>query len=120
VLSWHALISEIKLLPKREFLGYDLTEYLEKPSKIAILPIGYWHGIPGALSSTGFFITSAGKLARILGKVTMDMTVIDITDSRVKVGDTATLYIKDAIAKSGTSAYEFLTRLNPLIERIVV
>ncbi|MBI2037024.1 MAG: alanine racemase [Candidatus Liptonbacteria bacterium] len=119
VLSWHAIVTEVKRLPAGAFVGYDLTERLERPTAAAVLPIGYWHGIPRILSGTGRFIL--GRVpARILGRVSMDMTVIDATDARVKVGSVATLDIKDAIAKSGTTSYEFLTRINPLIERVVV
>lgn len=119
VLSWHAMVTETKRLPAGAFVGYDLTERLERPTIAAVLPVGYWHGIPRILSGTGRFVLGPVSL-RILGRVSMDMTVVDATDVRAKVGSVATLDMKDAIAKSGTTAYEFLTRLNPLIERIVV
>ena len=119
VLSWHAVVSEVKRLPRGAFVGYDLTERLGRPTSAAVLPVGYWHGIPRALSGTGRFVL--GRVpARILGRVSMDMTVIDATDAHAKVGSVATLDMHDAIAKSGTTSYEFLTRINPLIERIVV
>ncbi len=123
VLSWHSIISEIKNISKGERAGYDFTETFYRDSKIAIVPIGYWHGFPRALSSAGH-VEIAGQRARVLGRVSMDMIVVDITDILdAKVGDAATI-IGDLItadefaAMSDTTAYEILTRLNPLMRRI--
>lgn len=119
VLSWHTMVVETKPLPKDAYVGYDLTERLAKKTDAAILPIGYWHGLPRALSGAAYFLID-GRPAKILGRVSMDMTVVDVSGRRTPVGAVATLDMADAIGKSGTTAYEFLTRLNPLIERIVV
>ena len=129
VLSWKTIISEIKELPKGAKIGYDLTETLQKESRIAICPIGYWHGYPRTLSSIGFVLVG-GKRARILGRVSMDMISINITDIKnVKVGDEVVLIGKQKKEKitinelanlSDTSHYEFITRLNPLIKRIYI
>ena len=68
--------------------------------------------------------------ARILGRVSMDMLVIDVTDIPLaRTGDEAvilgnqgkeTMNAEDMGRMIGTSAYEILTRINPLIKRIVV
>ena len=127
VLSWRTIIGEIKEVKKGERVGYDFTEKFSKDSRIAILPIGYWHGYPRALSSVGHVLVQ-GKRAKILGRVSMDMTVVDVSNIKnVKVGDAATLIGEDGreiiaaeeLAKlSGTINYEFITRINPLIERV--
>ena len=44
VLSWRSIVSEIKPVRKGSFVGYDMTERLDRDSKLAIIPIGYWHG----------------------------------------------------------------------------
>ena len=126
-LSWKTIISEIKELPKGAKIGYDLTETLQKESRIAICPIGYWHGYPRTLSSVGFVLVG-GKRARILGRVSMDMISINITDIKnAKVGDEVVLIGKQKKEKitagelanlSDTSHYEIVTRLNPLMKRI--
>ncbi|MFA5927476.1 MAG: alanine racemase [Patescibacteria group bacterium] len=126
ILAWRTIISEIKSLPKGSKIGYGLTETLTRNSKIAVLPIGYWHGYPRSLSSKGQILVR-GKRCKVLGRIAMDMTVIDITDvPTAKVGDIATIIGKDgddeisAIEISGISGvyhYEFLTRLNPLIKK---
>jgi len=126
VLSWKTIISETKELPKGAKIGYDLTETLPKESRIAICPIGYWHGYPRMLSSVGFVLVG-GKRARILGRVSMDMISIDITGIKnAKVGDEVVLIGKQKKEKitagelanlSDTSHYEIVTRLNPLMKR---
>ena len=127
VLSWKTIISEVKNIPTGQFAGYDLVERVSRPTKIAVLPIGYWHGLPRALSSIGEVLVS-GRRARILGRVSMDLTVVDVTGIKCQVGDQATLIGRDGDAeisafeiaqKAGTSHYEIITRLNPLMERIL-
>jgi len=127
VLSWRAAITETKRLRAGDYVGYDLTERVPRETMMAVLPIGYWHGFPRALSSLGEVIIR-GQRARVLGRVSMDMTVVAVSKS-VRPGDVATLIGRDAkdeifawepSQKSGTTHYEFLTRLNPLMERIII
>ncbi|MEK7630949.1 MAG: alanine racemase [Patescibacteria group bacterium] len=123
ILSWKTIISEVKELATGSRVGYDFTEELGRHSVVAICPVGYWHGYPRALSSVGYFIVR-GKQAKILGRISMDMIIIDITDIKgVVVGDEATIIgegiTADALAYlADTSNYEIVTRINPLIKRI--
>ncbi len=128
-LSWRTLVAETKLLPAGASLGYDLTERLSRDSKIGICPVGYWHGYPLALSGKGQVLVR-GRKVRVLGRVSMDMLVIDLTDAAgAKAGDVVTLIGRDrgetvdadaAARLAGTTVYEFLTRLNPLLRKIPV
>lgn len=127
VLSWRTIIAERKVLPKGSHIGYDLSETLNRDSVIAICPIGYWHGFPRSLSLVGEVIV-LGKRAKVLGRVAMDMICIDITNiSEARVGSHVTLIGRDGeecisaeelAQKSGTTAYEILTRINPLIKKL--
>jgi len=129
ILSWRAVVSEVKKLPKGSKIGYDSTETLKRASTVAVCPIGYWHGFPRALSSHGHVLIN-GKRAKVLGRVSMDMISVDVTGIKnVKVGSVATLIGKDKkdelkaedIADSmNASTYEFLTRINPLIKRLYI
>ena len=121
-------MSEIKNISAGEFIGYDLTEKVSRSAKIAVLPIGYWHGFPRALSGIGEVLIK-GHRARVLGRVSMDLVVVDVTGINCRVGDIATLIgqdgkdeitVSELAQKSLTSHYEIITRLNPLIERIIV
>jgi len=127
VLSWKTIISEVKEIPAESGVGYDLTHKTKGVTRIAVCPIGYWHGYPRALSDKSDVLIR-GKRAKVLGRVSMDMVVIDITNiPSVKVGDEAVLIgrcgkkeipASELAEHAGTSAYEILTRLNPLMKRI--
>ena len=119
VLRWKTILSEIKEVPKGSFVSYDLTERLTRKTKIGILPIGYWHGLPWSLSGVGY-ISLNNKRARILGRVTMDVVMIDVTNIPCKPMDIAEIDIIDSSLRARTSYYEFLTRINPLIQRVIV
>ncbi len=122
VLSWRSLVSEVKDVEAGDYVGYDLTERMNKNSKIAVIPIGYWHGFPRALSGIGeVFINN--KRAKVIGRVSMDMIVVDVSEVKCKRGDAVTLIGKnlpvyDMAQKTGASYYELITRINPLIERV--
>lgn len=127
ILSWKTIISEVKNIPAGQFVGYDLVERVTRPTKIAVLPIGYWHGLPRALSSVGEVLIN-GHRAKILGRVSMDLTVVDTTGIKCQVGDIATIIGQDGkdeitafevAQKADTSHYEIVTRLNPLMERVL-
>ena len=130
--GWNGLrgiVSQIKNLPKGSKIGYDLTETLNHSSRVAVLPIGYWHGLPRLLSSIGKVLIN-GKKVKILGRISMDMVSVDVTDIRnVKEGDDVIIIGKsgklevsvDEIAYlADTINYEIVTRLNPFIKRIIV
>jgi alanine racemase len=127
VLRWLTVVSDVKRIKKGNYVGYDLSERLVRDSKIAILPIGYWHGLPRSLSGIGEVLIN-GRRARILGRVSMDLTVVDVTGIKLAVGDRVTIIGDDSrnlinasriASQSGTTHYELLTRLNPLIKKII-
>ena len=128
VLSWHALISEVKRIPKGSYIGYDMTERVNQTTDLAIVPIGYWHGFPWALSGRGSVLVN-GKRAKVLGRVSMDMIAVDVTGLKAKVGTQATilgaqgkseLSAREIALAIHTTPYEIITRINPLIERVIV
>lgn len=129
VLSWKTIVSELKEIPKNSYVGYDLTERVARKTRIAVLPIGYWHGYDRGLSSVGEVLLR-GKRAKLIGRVSMDMIVVDTTDiPGVRVGDEAVLigrqgkealWADEVSEKISTTPYEFLTRINPRIKRVVV
>ena len=114
---------------KEAKVGYDGTYTVKRDTTLAILPIGYWHGYPRALSNIGHVLIN-GQKAKILGKVCMDIIMADITDiNEVKVGDEVVIIGKfkndeitaDEISKIlDGSTYELLTRINPLIRRFYI
>ena len=129
VLTWKTILGEVKKVPKGEKVGYDLTETLRRDTVMGICPIGYWHGFPRNLSSIGYVIVR-GKKSRVVGRVSMDMINVDLTEiDGAKVGDEVTLIgqdgeevvsVEDIASAVANSTYEVITRLNPLIKRIYV
>lgn len=128
-LCWKTRIAQIKDLPAGTPVSYGLTEKLACPSKIAILPIGYWDGYDRGLSSIGNVLIR-GQRAKILGRVCMNMMVVDVTNIlNARVEDEVVLLGKqkkeeitaeEIAQKIGTINYEVTTRINPLIKRIIV
>jgi len=121
-MRWKALISEIKELQPGDYVGYDLTEQVQRPTRMAIIPIGYWHGLPRALSSVGEVIVqpfgaAQSKKARVLGRVCMDVTMIDVTGIDCQVCDPVEILPLSVAEKTNGSIYEILTRINPLLYR---
>jgi len=129
ILTWKTLIGEIKVIPAGSKIGYDCTETVTKETKIAICPVGYWHGFPRALSKVGYVLVK-GKKCKVLGRVSMDMITIDVSDlTGLRVGEEVVILGKrgkeevtaqNIAILSGTSSYEIVTRINPLIKRIYV
>jgi len=124
VLSWYALISDVKQIKKGEYIGYDLTERVHRDTQVAIIPIGYWHGFAWRLSSKGYTLIG-DKRAPILGRVSMDIIAADVTGTTAAAGSKTTLLSAkynayDMARRIGTSHYEVLTRINPLIKRIII
>ncbi len=127
VLSWRSIVSEVKPARRGDYVGYDMTERLDRPSRLAIVPIGYWHGYDRGLSGAGEVLIN-GRPARVRGRISMDMVIVDVTDAPCRVGDAVTLIGRDGRreitaaelgSRIGTTAYEVLTRINPLVKRIV-
>ena len=91
VLSFHARIVLVKDLPSGVAVSYNGTRTLTRPSRVAIVAVGYGDGVPTAASNRGSFLVR-GRRCPILGRVTMDQTIVDITDvPGVEVGDAATI-----------------------------
>ncbi len=126
-LSWKTIITEVKKIPKGESVGYNRSEILERDSMVAVCPVGYWHGFPASLSSKGIVLVH-GQQAKVLGRVSMDMICIDVTDiANVAARDIVTLISNDqespvsaerVAERAGTFVHELVTRLNPLMKRI--
>lgn len=121
-------IAQVKDLPKGHTVGYGLTYKAKEDIKIAVIPQGYADGVVRALSSKGVALVR-GKRAPIIGRVMMNMLVLDVSHIKgVKALDEVVLLGKqkgeeitaEEIAKlSGTINYEVTTRLSPLLPRII-
>lgn len=124
ILTWQTKIIQIKDLPKGTYVGYGLTYQTKRPTKLAVLPIGYFDGYDRKLGNFGEVMVGTRR-CRVLGRVCMNLTMVDVTDVKnVKVGDKVELIGKEITAdelakKIGTINYEVVTRINPLISRVL-
>lgn len=124
VMTLQADIIAIHHINSGETVGYGDTWQAKRASVIATVAIGYADGYPrNASSGTPVFIN--GDKAPIVGRVSMDMITVDITDlSNVAVGDSAELWGKnisiDVVAQySNTINYELLTRVSKRVPKVI-
>jgi alanine racemase len=91
VFSFHTRVGLVKQLPKGTGISYGRTHVLQRDSTVAILCAGYGDGIPRAASNRGQTLIR-GRRCPVLGRVTMDQTVVDVTDvPGVQCGDEVVL-----------------------------
>jgi alanine racemase len=129
VLSWRVRVGQVKEIGTDEPIGYGLTYRPTRPTRVAVLPVGYADGYPRALSNRARVLLR-GRQAPVVGRVCMDIVMADVTDiPGVREGDVATLIGSDGTSRvavedlaeiAGTINYELLSRLSPLLARVVV
>ncbi|SRR5258708_182027 len=129
VLAWRSSIAQIKYIKKGEFVGYGRAWIAKKKSKIAIIPSGYFDGFDRGFSNNGSVLVR-GQFANIIGRVAMNMFMIDITGiGNMRIGDEVVLIGKqgrntisadDLAHRIDTIPHEVLARINPLLPRMVV
>jgi alanine racemase len=91
VFSFHTRVALVKQLPAGTAVSYGRTRSLKRDSTVAILAAGYGDGVPRAASNRGHVLIR-GKRCPILGRVTMDQTIVDVTDvPGVETGDAVVL-----------------------------
>ena len=121
VMSVKSRIAAVRSLPAGTSVSYGCTVTLQRDSKVAVIPIGYGDGYPRCLSNR-MTMEIRGQACPILGRICMDMTMVDVTDlPEVQVGDTAVVYgqgMEEAARLSGTIVYELLCDLTPRVPRI--
>ncbi|MCJ7611407.1 MAG: alanine racemase [Candidatus Aminicenantes bacterium] len=128
VLSWKTRVAQVKSVAKGSFVGYGCTYRTTRPSRLAVLPVGYSDGYGRSLSNAGHVLIR-GRRAPVRGRVAMDFIIVDVSDiPGVRLEDEATLLGRDGretisaeqlASLAGTISYEILARINPLIPRRV-
>ena len=132
-LTWKTVIAQIHDVPAGEYVGYGRTWRAVRPTRVAVLPIGYYDGYDRGLSNIGKVLIG-GVRAPVIGRVAMNMTMIDVTDSAVaQVGSEVVLLGSQACGAEieqisademagwlGTIHYEVVTRIAEHIDRRLV
>lgn len=127
-LSWRCPAQLAKWLPAGAYVGYGCTFRAPAPTRVAVLPVGYFDGYPRMLSGRAHALV-AGQRCPVLGRVMMNHVVIDVTRVPEGVPLTATLLGRDGdetvsadqlAGWAQTINYEIVTRLGPHLRRVVV
>lgn len=126
VMSWKTHVTHIKTLPAGREISYGGTFKTEKDTVVATVSVGYADGYPRCLSNLGRVIIG-GKYAKILGRVTMDQIMVDITDiPNVKIDDEvvlvgrqgdAVLTMEEVSEAAYSFNYELPCRISPRVHR---
>ncbi len=122
VLTLKSRVAAVRALPKGTPVSYGCTQVLRRDSRLAVVPIGYGDGYPRALSGR-MEMRIRGQLCPIVGRVCMDMCMVDVTDvPEAAAGDVATVYdghlLERAAALAGTIPYELMCDVNPRVPRV--
>jgi alanine racemase len=129
VMTWKTRIAQVKEAPSGAFVGYGCSYRATRPTRVAVLPIGYADGYDRRLSEIGHVLV-AGKRAPVLGRVCMNILMADVTDipeaglesEVVLLGRQGAEEIGAAqiALQCNTIAYEIVARIGPHIPRVVV
>jgi alanine racemase len=129
VMTWKTRIAQVKEVPGGAFVGYGCSYRATRPTRVAVLPIGYADGYDRRLSEIGHVLV-AGKRAPVLGRVCMNIFMVDVTDiPEAGLEEEVVLLGRQGAEEVGaaqiavqcnTIAYEIVARIGPHIPRIVV
>jgi alanine racemase len=128
VAAVRARVVRVADAPPGATVGYGATYRAARPERWATLGIGYGDGLRRALSPAGGQALLGGRRVPMVGRISMDVTVVDVTEAPgVEPGQVATLVGRDGAgeirvdevaARVGTISYEILTGLGPRLPRV--
>jgi alanine racemase len=129
-MTWKTRIGLIRDVPKGASISYGRTFITPKPMRVATLTAGYADGYPRHLSNVDANMLVRGKRCPLLGRVTMDLMVIDVSHiPDVDVGDEVVLMGRqgdeeilcvELSDKAGTITWEITTRVGQRVKRVFV
>ncbi|HYO78226.1 MAG TPA: alanine racemase [Thermoanaerobaculia bacterium] len=129
LMRWSTRIVRLKELPPDHPIGYGATFHTKRASRIATLPLGYADGYHRALSTRGEVLVR-GRRAPVVGRVSMDLVTIDVTDvADAQLGDEVVLLgrqgseeiaAEELAAKLDTISYEVFCSVSARVPRVYV
>jgi alanine racemase len=130
VMTWKTRIVLIRDMPKGSSISYGRTFITPRKMQIATLSAGYADGYPWHLSNRGAAVLVRGQRCPLIGRVTMDLMMIDVSNiDNVQVGDEVVLMGRDGseeiscvelAEKAGTITWEIITRIGARVRRVFV
>ncbi len=128
VLQWKTQVQHLQSLQTGQFVGYGSTFKTTYPTKLAVVPVGYFEGLDRKLSNNGYMLMK-GERVRILGRICMNMTMLDVTHiPDVAIGDEVVIFGESGNEKvtpddhatwTNTINYEVVTRISSVFPRII-
>jgi len=128
VLSWKTRIAQVKWVDAQAYVGYGCTYRTTRRTRLAVLPVGYCDGYDRGLSNSGRVLVR-GRRAPVLGRVCMNMTMVDVTDiDGAGAGDEVVLLgsqgdealaAHDVASLCNTIVYEITSRIAATVPRIL-
>ena len=129
-LAWKSHVALLRDLPAGSSVSYGRTWIAPRPTRVATLSVGYADGYPRSLSGRGAAVLICGQRCPVIGRVTMDLTMVDVTDiGPVAVGDEVILLGRDGneevcarelADRAGTIAWEIFTGIGTRVARVYV
>ncbi len=122
VMTLKSRVEAVRTLPAGASVSYGRTRVLTRDSQVAVLPLGYADGFHRLLSNSAEVWFPTGR-AKVLGRVCMDLTMVDVTGLDVRPGDVAEVFgkhlpLEDKAERAGTISYELLTAVAPRVPRV--
>lgn len=123
VSSLRTVVSQLRDVPAGDSIGYGRSFIAEQPMRIAIIPVGYADGLRRSLSNGVGEVLINDVRCPIVGRVCMDMTMIDVSGVAVQEGDAVVIFgagisLSEFAQKCGTIAYEVLTSVPQRVKRV--
>ncbi|MDA1073872.1 MAG: alanine racemase [Proteobacteria bacterium] len=117
-------VLQVREVPAGTPVGYAASYVTDKPTHLATVGIGYADGLPRSLSNSGSGFVS-GQRVPIVGRISMDLTMVDVTGVSVSEGDWveffgANITLDELERERGLFSYEMLSRLGNRVERIYI
>ena len=128
VMAFKSRLVQVRALPAGTPVSYGRTFVTQRPTCLGVVPVGYGHGLSWLMSNRGQMLV-AGRRVPIVGRVTMDLTMVDLTDVPAEVGDEVVLFgdqgeaalpIGEVAAWSETLPYEVMCTIGKRVTRIYV
>lgn len=122
VISWKSTVSQVKQIHKGESVGYSRSFVADKNMEIAIVPVGYADGFRRSLSNGVGSVVINGQICNVVGRVCMDMIMVDVTKKFIKTADAVELIgekitLSQFAEKMQTISYEVLTSISKRVHR---
>lgn len=128
VMSLKSRVALVKRVPEGTNVSYGCTFTTKRKSRLAVIPMGYADGYPWSLSNKGLALVGGNRVP-VVGRVTMDMIIVDVTDTDASAGDEVVLLGKQGAEEitvaefaslAGTIPYEIMCGISKRMPRVYI